>query len=176
MSHHQQQEFVKKTKMCFPAHFENAKVLEVGSLDINGTIRVFFEDCEYKGIDVGPGKCVDQVIGGHEIQDPDNYYDTVCSCECFEHNPHWVETFRNMYRMTRPGGLIFMTCASSGRSEHGTSKHSPDDSPHTVQWDYYRNLEQKDFEDHFSFSEMFSEFLFHFERSSADLYFAGLKR
>lgn len=32
-------------------------------------------------------------------------YDITISCNCFEHNPYWRETFLNMHRMTKEGGL-----------------------------------------------------------------------
>jgi hypothetical protein len=42
MSHQQQLDFVASVKAQFPEYFSQAKVLEVGSLDINGSVRQFF--------------------------------------------------------------------------------------------------------------------------------------
>ena len=42
--------------------FKNKKVLDIGSLDINGSNRFLFEDCNYLGIDVGEGKNVDFTV------------------------------------------------------------------------------------------------------------------
>ncbi len=39
------------------------------------------------------------------------------SCECFEHDEHWPDTFRNMYAMTRKGGGLVFTSACTGRLE-----------------------------------------------------------
>ncbi len=50
----------------------------------------------------GPG--VDVVSSGHALDFPDETFDVTLSCECFEHNPYWLETFRNMHRMTKAGG------------------------------------------------------------------------
>ena len=60
----------------------------------------------------------------------------------------WRETFVNMHRMTRPGGIVAFTCASRGRLEHGTTRTRPFDSPASlaIGWDYYRNLNREDFE------------------------------
>ena len=62
MSHSTQQDFILYTKNKFPNYFTNSKVLEVGSLDINGSMRSFFSECDYLGIDVGEGQGVDLVV------------------------------------------------------------------------------------------------------------------
>lgn len=64
-------------------------MLEVGSMDINGTIREFFRDT---GLDVTPGPRVDVVCGGQEYAAPDRSFDVVLSCEAMEHNPDRVQT------------------------------------------------------------------------------------
>lgn len=99
------------------------------------------------------------------------------SSECFEHNPYWIETFRNMHRMTKESGLVCMTCASRGRFEHGTTRSGASASPGTqaVGWNYYRNLNKKDFEKEFKLSEMFDKYLFFYIPMSQDLYFVGWK-
>jgi len=178
MSHPQQMNFVSRLKKTFPSNFKNSKVLEIGSLNINGTIRIFFENCDYLGVDVGPGNGVDLVCPGQELTLPDNSYDTVGSCECFEHNPFWVETFTNMYRMCKPGGLVFMSCATTGRPEHGTTRTSPSDSPLTIRkgWDYYKNLTEQDFRDSYDIENMFSFHSFSVDMSNFDLYFYGIKK
>jgi SAM-dependent methyltransferase len=143
VSHSWQLDFVGAIKKSYPEFFTNAKVLEVGSLDINGSIRLFFENCDYLGVDLGEGRGVDMVAKGEELDFPDGAFDTTASCECFEHNEKWAKTFQNMVRMTRPGGLVFFTCATTGRPEHGTRRTTPQDAPFCG--DYYRNLVAEDF-------------------------------
>jgi len=174
MSHKQQLDFVAAVRDRFPANFKDVKVLEVGSLDINGTIRIFFDHCDYIGCDIGPGAHVDVVCAGQLLDFDDNYFDTVASCECFEHNPHWEDTFRNMHRMTKVGGLIFMSCATTGRPEHGTRSTTPADAPHCG--DYYRNLTIEDFTSAFPIGDMFDEFHFGTSEETCDLYFFGVKK
>jgi SAM-dependent methyltransferase len=178
MAHPYQFNYINKLKILFPNYFINKKVLEVGSLNINGSIRVFFANCDYLGIDVGPGKDVDLVCEGQNLDHPTNTYDTVGSCECFEHNPYWVETFNNMHRMTKSGGLVFMTCATTGRPEHGTSRIYPEDSPLTIDkgWDYYKNLTAEDFIHKFNLNNMFLIYEFELNPFYPDLYFYGIKR
>jgi SAM-dependent methyltransferase len=178
MAHQQQYDYVQQLKSNYPTYFNNKKVLEVGSLNINGSIRPFFIDCEYLGIDVGPGPDVDLVCEGQNLDHPGDTYDTIGSCECFEHNPQWVATFNNMHRMAKPGGLIFMTCATTGRAEHGTTRSHPEASPLTVDkgWNYYKNLTEDDFTQNFDIAAMFSTYEFEVCKTNPDLYFYGIKR
>ena len=174
MAHQQQFDFVSAVVSFYPDNFVNCKVLEVGSLDINGSVRQFFKDCNYIGIDLGEGKGVDIVCTGQDYDAPDNEFDTIISCECFEHNPDWVATFQNMHRMTKPNGLIVMTCATTGRAEHGTKRTSPQDAPFCG--DYYKNLTEQDFLDNLKIDNMFSTYEFGIGKATKDLYFYGVKK
>ncbi len=177
MSHKSELEFIDTLYKYFPQYFNNVRVLEIGSLDINGTIRKFFNSCEYTGIDVGPGCGVDVVCQGQDYDMPDGYYDHVVSCECMEHNPYWHETFLNMIRLCRPGGMITMTCATIGRKEHGTSRIGQESSPLTVDigWNYYKNLSENHFRKNINFKENFILSRFWCNWSRSDLYFVGIK-
>lgn len=177
MSHSQQLDFIKSVKDSFPTYFNNSKILEIGSLDINGSVRPFFTKCEYIGIDVGPGPGVDVVCEGQNYSAPDDSFDTVISCECFEHNPYWLETFLNMIRICKKNGLVIFTCATTGRKEHGTTRTSPADSPLTIGkgWDYYKNLTEIDFKENITLSLYFKDFKFSINEKSKDLYFWGIK-
>jgi SAM-dependent methyltransferase len=180
MAHEAQRVFFQSMKEQFPKYFSNVKVIEVGSLNINGTVRDFFTNpVEYIGADLAEGPDVDVVCEGQDLAYDDNYFDTSISAECFEHNPYWLETFVNMHRMTKPGGLVTFSCATDGRPEHGTSRTDGWASPFTVEkgWgDYYRNLNQKDFDDALDLSSMFKNHEFLVHEGSHDLYFHGVKK
>jgi len=154
------------------------KVLEIGSFDVNGSIRKYFNKSNYVGIDLSSGPGVDIVCEGNKLDHPDQTYDVALSCECFEHNPYWAETFINMCRMTKDGGAVLFTCATTGRPEHGTTRTSANDSPgsQSVGWDYYKNLTENDFRKAFHFDELFESYLFLTNEQSFDLYFFGIKR
>lgn len=177
MSHPAQQEYVRNLSKQFPQNFNNAKVLEVGSLDINGTMRSHFKDCDYTGVDVAEGPSVDLVCEGQLVDHPDGTYDTTGSCNCFEHNPFWVETFQNMYRMTKKDGLVFITVPTTGAPEHGTSNAKPEDSPLTVGkgWEYYKNLTEEDFRTNFDIDSMFHSYKFE-TNDTPELFFQGFKK
>jgi SAM-dependent methyltransferase len=177
MSHPEQLAFVDDVRAAFPRHFKAARVLEIGSLDINGTIRNRFEDCQYTGLDVAAGPGVDVVCQGQDYAAPDASFDTVISCEVMEHNPAWRETVKNMVRLTRPGGLVVMTCATWGRAEHGTARSDPGMSPLTVSkgWTYYRNLREVDLLEA-GVTEGLVAWRFFRNWRSFDLYFVGVRR
>jgi SAM-dependent methyltransferase len=178
MAHYQQQRFVATVRSHFPAFFEHTKVLEVGSWSQHGTVRDQFKSCDYVGTDVAPGAGVDLAIPGQELAFPSGSFDVVITCECLEHNPYWLETFVNMVRMLRPGGLLLVTCAGTGRGEHGTSRTSPSSSLSALEQheDYYRNLTRRDFERRLDLAKHFSHYQFFDNRYSKDLYFVGFKR
>jgi len=120
-------------------------LLEIGSLDVNGSLRDLIDVDDWTGIDLEAGPGVDVVASGHDFGD-DEAYATVVSSECLEHDPGWDLTLRNALRVLRPGGLLLLTCATTGRHEHGTARTSPDVSPGTTArgWDHYRNLTADD--------------------------------
>jgi SAM-dependent methyltransferase len=177
MSHKQQIEFVSFVKKQYPKYFDKSTVLEIGSLDINGSVRPLFTNCAYIGLDIATGPGVDVVGLGHEYDMPTATFDCVISCECFEHDPFYEKTFLNMLRLCKPGGLIIFSCATVGRAEHGTSCCEPRVSPLTVAagWDYYKNLTEKDFRKICKFESEFKQFEFSTNTIVHDLYFYGIR-
>lgn len=177
MAHFQQLHFVQVTSAHLAERWDGRAILEIGSHDVNGSIRPMFAGGRYTGVDLSPGAGVDLVGAGHELTLADGSFDLAVSCECFEHNPYWVETFRNMHRMTKAGGAVVITCAARGRIEHGTDRTKPEESPGTqaVGWHYYRNLNRVDFERRLDLDLMFESHAFFRNDVSKDLYFVGKK-
>jgi SAM-dependent methyltransferase len=176
MAHSQQIEFVEVARSLFPEMFTGRKVLEIGSLDVNGTIRNLFNQCDYTGLDIASGAGVDVVCEGQKYDAPSASFDVVISCEVMEHNPYWKETLENMIRLLSPGGLMIMSCATIGRPEHGTSRCHSWTSPFTVEqgWGYYRNLTKKDISGSVDLAPFFA-CGFASNWDSWDLYFLGVK-
>lgn len=170
MSHQAQLDFVAIVRGMYPDYFVRKQVLEIGSLNINGSIRQFFEQCAYVGVDLGEGRDVDVVAKGEDLTYDDGSFDVVASCECFEHNPEWVATLNNMIRMSR--GLVFFSCATTGRPEHGTPRTSPQDAPFCGE--YYRNLTEEDVRNAIDLS-VFEDYQFLTNDKAFDLYFWGVK-
>ncbi len=179
MAHKDQLDFVTLVRQCFPSHFEDRKVLEIGSMSVNESVRSCFTGGSYVGVDVAPGPGVDQVCQGQLLGYPSESFDTVISCECLEHNPFWVETVSNMFRMVKPGGLVIVSCATVGRAEHGTMRTSTaDSSPLSVSigWEYYRNIPVAEFGRTFGLDGWCDGYVLLPNWQHCDLYFVGLRR
>lgn len=177
MAHPEQQVFMLSVKAQFPQAFDGVRVLDIGSLDINGNNRYLFTNYEYTGIDLGEGKNVDIVCRGHEYKS-DRLFDTIVSSECFEHDEYWILTINNAITLLKPNGLFLFTCAAEGRQEHGTRRTSPQDSPFTslLPVDYYKNLSEEELRTHIELDKHFSRFYIHQVRTwPPDLYFWGIK-
>ena len=180
MAHPQQFNFCSKVKNKLPKFFNNIKVLDIGSLDINGNNRVLFENCDYLGIDLSYGNNVDFVSVGHEFDGPSEYFDTIITTEALEHDIFYEKTIKNIIRMLKPGGLFLFTCATTGRPEHGTRRTTPQDSPflHLISddWaDYYKNITEEDIINIDGFKYFFPDGIFEIGNENCDLYFYGIK-
>jgi len=93
-----------------------AKVLDVGSLDVNGSLRTWMPPgADYIGCDLVAGPGVDVVLG-----DPycfpwrSGTFDLVVSTSCFEHTEFFWETFAEMARVARVGGFIYVSAPVQG--------------------------------------------------------------
>lgn len=174
MSHIAQQKFCNKIKGQYPHLFAGRNILDVGSMDINGNNRQFFDNIEsYVGLDLGPGNNVDLVCPIHEFH-PGKMYDVVISTECFEHDVHWKASIRRMYDLLCDGGMMILTIAGKHRPEHGTTATSPQDSPFTTE--YYRNITFEDIVSLFQLEDEFSICELSYDGISRDIRFFGLKK
>ena len=90
-------------------------VVDIGSMDVNGTYRRLFPAWRYIGIDMEAGPGVDIVV--HK---PYRYPISSCSADLvicgqsFEHMEFFWLTWLEMCRIVRPGGLIFLLAPSRG--------------------------------------------------------------
>lgn len=133
MAHEHQLCFISTLTSHLARDYTGANILEVGSYNVIGSIRDYFKGSTYVGVDLYEGPGVDLISDGKSINLPDSSQDITVSCESFEHNPFWLETFENMYRIIKSGGFVIFTCATRGRAEHGTSRTSPGASPVTTE-------------------------------------------
>ncbi|ARF10345.1 methyltransferase domain [Hokovirus HKV1] len=179
--HEQAKHFTLFVKSILPEYFKNKVVLDVGSGDINGNNRFLFEDCQYDGNDVINAPNVTVVSKTKDLTFDNEHFDTICSTECFEHDPEYAESFTKIYNMLKKDGLFFFTCASTGRPEHGTRRTSPHDSYGTMgnvdnMIDYYKNLTVEDLNEVLNLNELFSVWSSYYNAYTRDLYFVGIKK
>jgi SAM-dependent methyltransferase len=172
MAHKEQIDFMSLVKERFPKSFDGVRVLDIGSLDINGNNRYLFTNYSYIGVDLGEGANVDVVCKGHEYKN-EVLFDTVISTECFEHDEFWEKTIINCIALLKAGGLFAFTCATTGRAVHGVIGPTSWCSPFTL--NYYRNLTETDMRAKIDFDKLFSEYQFSINVPAADLYFYGVK-
>lgn len=177
MAHIDQTQFVENQKKLYPQFFKNKRVLDCGSMDINGSVKHLFEECEYLGIDNHPGKNVDWVIPVHHLNTPGyniGVFDTVISCEMLEHDYYWKRSLKKMYTLLKSEGLLIFTCAGYNRREHGVEEFASDNKK-----SYYENLTISDITQVFDLELLFSDVTIEYKGSGGelgDLYFSGLKR
>jgi len=99
------------------------RVLEVGSYDLNGSLRPIIESwkpAEYVGIDIKEGPGVDLVCDVDDIVDRfgKESFDIVISTELLEHVRDWKKVISNIKKVCRQNGIILLTTRSFGFPYH----------------------------------------------------------
>lgn len=107
-----------------PSEVKGSRVLEVGSLDVNGTPRKMIEGLlpgSYTGVDLSAGPGVDEVcdVNGLIGRFGQSAFDIVVSTEMMEHVRDWRAAIANLKGVLKPGGLLFITTRSLGYPYHG---------------------------------------------------------
>jgi len=82
MSHFEQQKFVE---ICFKHlknndNFKKLNVIDVGSYDMNGSIKKIMPENNYIGVDIMKGPNVDLVMNGQDIEKIGKKFDISISC------------------------------------------------------------------------------------------------
>lgn len=99
-----------------------ARILEVGSRNVNGSVRAVLESraAEYLGVDLFEGSGVDIVLHVAHLRDQfgDEKFDVVISTEMLEHCSNWQEALYQMSSVLRQGGLLIITTRSPGFELH----------------------------------------------------------
>ena len=130
------------TDWVFPA-FHNwrdgkthLRVLEIGSLDINGSVRSIFKPFaeKYIGLDTQEGPGVDIVYDAAKYTKP-NFFDVVVCAEVFEHTPEWQKIINKSYKNLVDGGIFIATMAGEGRYPHSAIDENP-----IREWEHYSNI------------------------------------
>ncbi|MET8826112.1 class I SAM-dependent methyltransferase [Streptomyces sp. NPDC004610] len=114
------------------------RVLDLGGRDINGSVRDLLPEAKWTGLDIEPGPGVDLV---HDATGPWpadwDRFDLVVCTEVLEHVERWAALLRTASQALEPDGpeSLFVTCASTGRLEHGASG-----GPRPLPGEWYENV------------------------------------
>ena len=106
-----------------PADVKGCRVLEVGSYDVNGSVRptiLALEPISYTGVDQSAGPGVDRVVGATELVETfgTGSFDVVISTEMLEHVVEWKPIIVELVNVLAPGGLLVLTTRSVGFPYH----------------------------------------------------------
>jgi predicted SAM-dependent methyltransferase len=118
----------KEAREFVQAFRSNLAVCELGSYDVNGSLRDLFPGWTYVGVDRRSGPGVDVVADAATWDADGRKFDVVLCCEVLEHDPHgWKWIVSNAFFLLKPGGWFVVTAAGPGRephSCHGTAMSS----------------------------------------------------
>jgi len=111
--------FWRKVAHSYPGFFKGAaRVLEVGSQFVNGSIRDHFEDVgEYIGVDWREGENVDLVCEAARMSF-DERFDNVSSASMLEHDPEWQLSIVNMVSQMKESGILCLSWGAGLNKPH----------------------------------------------------------
>ncbi len=91
-------------------------VVEIGACDVNGSLRPFAHPgSTYVGVDIAPGPGVDVVTqDGESLPIASSSADIVIATSVFEHDSFFWQTFLEMARVLKAGGVVYINAPSNG--------------------------------------------------------------
>lgn len=113
--------FVERTLK--EAEVRGRRVLEIGSLDVNGSVRPAIRrlgPLEYTGVDLAAGPGVDSVCRAEDLLSrfsPGTFGVVACT-EVLEHVRDWRLVVSNMKTLLAPDGVLLITTRSLGFAYH----------------------------------------------------------
>ena len=118
-------QFLNSIKTQYPDYFRGKSVLELGSLNINGTVRIYFDQCQYIGVDKTAGPDVDLVCEAKSTSFQPGQFDTIVCTSMFEHDPDWKQSFGHNLQWLKSGGLWVASWGAEGNRHHAPDPWAP---------------------------------------------------
>lgn len=125
-----------QARAFFAANLEGLpplRVVEFGSLNVNGSLREVYEAQSWFGIDQLRGRDVDLVADAATWRTSE-LFDIVLCAEVFEHTPDWRDILHTAWFALAHGGLFLASCATGNRPEHSVSGGALEP------FEFYRNV------------------------------------
>lgn len=118
---------------------KSTKVVEIGSQDVNGSLRSIAPNAfDYIGVDFQAAKGVDIVLSDpYSLPFESESIDIVLSSSCFEHSEMFWLVFLEIMRVLKPAGLFYLNAPSAGnfhRFPVDCWRFYPDSGRALVQW------------------------------------------
>jgi SAM-dependent methyltransferase len=94
----------------------SSTIVEIGALDVNGTLRDFCpKGAQYFGLDLMSGPGVNVVIAADApLPLHSRCADIVIASSAFEHDAFFWETFLELARILKSGGVLYLNVPSNG--------------------------------------------------------------
>ena len=129
--HRSNELFWQYVKRKYNEYF-NDEILEVGSYNINGSIKDTFgsDSKKYIGVDWREGPNVDVVSLAHEMKF-DHQFNAVLSASMLEHDPYWKDSITNMVNILKQDGILVLTWGAALNQEHCLNE-APDGDFHCL--------------------------------------------
>ncbi len=97
---------------------KNMTVADIGGMNVNGSLRSVATslDMKYTSVDMTKDESVDIVLENpHKLPFETQSFDLVISTSCFEHDPCFWITFKEMCRVVKNDGYIYVNAPKNGR-------------------------------------------------------------
>lgn len=100
----------------YSREFSEPTIVEIGSQDVNGSLREVAPPSKYVGLDFQSANGVDIVLeDAYHFPLEDEFADIVITSSCFEHSEMFWLTFLEGVRILKPNGLFYINAPSRGQ-------------------------------------------------------------
>lgn len=126
---------------------ETSKILEIGSQNVNGSLRDHSKSKDYTGVDFVKGKGVDVILEDpYKYPFESNTFDVIVTSSCFEHSEMFWLSFIECLRVLKPTGVLYYNVPALfayHRYPVDCWRFMPDSAKALETWGNYNNIPTK---------------------------------